>query len=100
MFRDSLTNIGRELESDVLPLLVKTSNNRNVHGNHRDCFILNPSAKSPTQLEMFKFLGALIGYGIMAKAALPLNLAPTFWKTLQGETLTLNDLDSIDAYSC
>ena len=98
-FRDSLDNIIAELESEALPLLIKSSNNRNDHGSNRDCFILNPSARSPTHLEMFKFLGAFLSYNICTKAPVPIHLAPVVWKQLLGDDLDLEDLESFDAYS-
>jgi len=79
-FRDCLDNMASELESPVLPLLLKSPNNRNDHGSNRDCFVLNPSARSPTHLEMFKFFGALLGFHIGTKAPTPVHLAPTVWK--------------------
>ena len=79
-FRDSLDNVVAELESDVLPLLIKTSNNRNDHGTNRDCYMINPSSRSPTHLEMFKFLGAFLSFSIMTKAPIPIHLAPTVWR--------------------
>lgn len=79
-FRDSLVNIGQELESSVLPLLIKSPNNRTECGTYRECFVLNPEANSPTHLEMLHFLGCIIGFGIMSKSPVPLNLAPTVWK--------------------
>ena len=99
-FRDSLDNIVAELESDVLPLLIKTSNNRNDHGTNRDCFMINPSSRSPTHLEMFKFLGAFISFSIMTKAPIPIHLAPTVWRQLLGDELEdMSDFESFDAYS-
>ena len=50
-------------------------------------------------MEMFKFLGAMIGFGIMCKSPIPFNFAPTVWKQLLNEELTLDDLETIDAYS-
>ena len=50
LFRDALVDISKELQSDVLPLLTKTPNNKNDSGNFRECFILNPHARSPTHL--------------------------------------------------
>lgn len=79
-FRDSLVNIVQEMEDGLVPLLIKTPNNRNDHGTNRDCFILNPTSTSPAHLEMYKYLGGFIAYGILSKAPVPLNLAPTVWK--------------------
>lgn len=99
VFRDSLVNICDELEDPVLPLLIKSPNNRNDHGSHRDCFILNPTSTSPSHLEMYKFLGAFIAFSILSKAPFPISLAPIVWKQILGESTGLSDLDEIDQYS-
>mmetsp|Transcript_18316 Transcript_18316/g.24458 ORF Transcript_18316/g.24458 Transcript_18316/m.24458 type:complete len:162 (-) Transcript_18316:772-1257(-) len=91
--------MSKELETEVLPLLIKTSNNRNDHGNNRDCFMLNPSSRSPTHLEMYKFFGAFLAFAMMTKSPIPIHLAPSLWKQLLGEELEMADLESFDAYS-
>ena len=83
----------------MVPLIVKTPNNKNDHGTNRDCFILNPDSTTPSHLEMYKFLGACIAFAMMAKSPIPLNLAPTVWKQLLGDKMNLADLESIDTYS-
>lgn len=98
-FRDSIVNIVAEMESGLVPLLIKSPNNRNEHGPNRDCFVLDPSSKSPSHLLMFKYLGAFIAFGILSKQPVPLNLAPSVWKQILGEPLLLSDLNSFDAYS-
>ena len=87
------------MEDGLVPLLIKSPNNRNDHGANRDCFLLDPASTSPAHLEMFKYLGGFIGFGILSKSPVPLNLAPTVWKQILGEKMQLSDLDSIDAYS-
>jgi len=78
-YRETLTNICKELMSPVLPLLIQTPNNKNNHGQYRECWMANPSASSPTHLEMFKFFGFFIGTAIRSQQSLPLDLAPIFW---------------------
>jgi hypothetical protein len=48
---------------------------------------------------MYKYLGAFIAFSILSKSPLPLNLAPTVWKQILGDSTGLADLDAIDAYS-
>ena len=98
-FRDSLVNIVTEMEDGFLPLLIKSPNNRNDHGSNRDCYILSPNSTSPAHLDMYKYLGGFIAFGILSKSPVPLNLAPTVWKQILGEQMTLEDLESIDTYS-
>lgn len=82
-----------------MPLLIKTPNNRNEHGNNRESFILDPRSNQLTHLNLFKFLGAFIAFGVLSKSPIPLNLAPTFWKQILEQPFDLNDLEQIDAYS-
>ena len=98
-FRDSLVNIVSEMENGAIPLLIKSPNNRNDHGTNRECFIVDPSSTSPVHLEMYKYLGGFIAFGILSKSPVPFNLAPTVWKQILGMKMTLSDLESIDAYS-
>jgi len=79
-FREALTNACEELESDCLPLLIKTPNNRNDHGDSRDCFTLNPASTTPTHQEMFTYLGYMLGFCIRTKSPLPFHLPSLFWK--------------------
>jgi len=105
-YRETLTNICKELMSSILPLLIPTPNNKNNHGQYRECWMINPSATSPIHLEMFKFFGLFIGLAIRSQQALPLDLAPIFWKLLiesTGEAQTdrdnETDLKAFDTYS-
>jgi len=75
-----MTNIASELMSPVLPLLIKSANNRNEFGNYRDCFILNCAPVTPASQTMYKFLGAFLGYSFMTKAPIPLQISPIVWK--------------------
>lgn len=47
-FRESLTNIAEEMEKGVVPLLIRSPNNKNEHGINRDCYILDSRSKTPS----------------------------------------------------
>ena len=98
-FRDCLVNIANEMESGVVPLFIKSPNNRMEHGTYRDCYILNGKSKSPSHLLMLKYLGGLIGFAILSKSPIPFNFAPIVWKQIIGDTPDIMDLHAIDAYS-
>ena len=98
-FRDSLTNIARELESGVVPLFIKSPNNKNEHGTNRDCFILDSRSKTPAHKFMFNYLGAFLAFSFLSKSPLPFNLAPWVWKQILEEQVNMQDLEGIDAYS-
>jgi hypothetical protein len=95
-YNESMSNMCDELMSSFLRLLVPTSNNTNNMGEYRDAWIINPSAKSQTELEMFKFLGKLMGAAIRTQNNLNLSLPPIFWKSLLRERLTVKDLKTMD----
>lgn len=94
-----MTNISREIQSLVLPLLIPTQNNKNDHGLYRDCWTINPSSNSPSHLEMYKFLGALIGMAFRSGHVIDIKLPPIFWKKFIGDPVNLDDLSGSDAYA-
>jgi len=65
----------------------------------RECWIPNPSSKSPTQLEMFKMFGCMIGWAARSTSALNLDLPPIFWKKIIGVETDELDLKMIDTFS-
>ena len=94
-----MTNIAAELEKGVVPLLIRSPNNKNEHGTNRDCFILDSRSKTPAHKFMFKYFGGFLAYAFLSKSPIPFNLAPWVWKQLLQEQVTISDLDGIDAYS-
>ena len=60
---------------------------------------MNPSSRSPTHLEMYKFFGAFLSFSMMSRSPMPIHLAPSIWKQLLGEELEMEDLEGFDAYS-
>lgn len=98
-FREILTNIVGECESTVLPLFLKSANNRNDHGENRECYVINSTSKTPTHTEMFKFIGGFIGFAFRTKSCMPFNFAPAFWKMLNEEELVEADLKTFDTFS-
>lgn len=56
-YSESITEMCDELQNGSLPLLIPTPNGRDDAGTNRDCFLLNPMAKSPLHMNMFRFLG-------------------------------------------
>lgn len=95
-YSESIAEMCDELQNGSLPLLIPTPNGRDEAGANRDCFILNPEAKTCLHLNMFRFLGVLMGIAIRTGSPLSLNLAETVWKQLAGIELTPADLTEID----
>lgn len=98
-YRESLTNMCEEMMSSFLPLFVPSQNNKNDHGMNRDCWTINPAATSPVHLEMYEFVGALMGFAFRSGSILDVKLTPFFYRQLLGEPLNLGDLKSIDEFA-
>ena len=78
-------------------LLIPTPNGRDESGTSRDCFLLNPTLRSsPHHMQMFRFLGLLMGIAIRTGAPLSLNLAEPMWKLLSGSVLSTKDITEVD----
>ncbi|XP_014251481.1 E3 ubiquitin-protein ligase HERC2 isoform X1 [Cimex lectularius] len=95
-YSESIAEMCDELQNGSLPLLIPTPNGRDDTGTNRDCFLLNPHANTALHINMFKFLGMLMGIAIRTGSPLSLNLAEPVWKQLAGIPLTLADLTEID----
>ncbi|GLH06927.1 Probable E3 ubiquitin-protein ligase HERC2 [Gryllus bimaculatus] len=95
-YSESITEMCEELQNGSLPLLISTPNGRDEAGTNRDCFLLNPALKSPLHMNMFRFLGVLMGIAIRTGSPLSLSLAEPVWKQLAGLPLTPADLTEVD----
>jgi E3 ubiquitin-protein ligase HERC2 len=95
-YSESISEMCDELHRGVAPLLIPTPNGREETGVNQDCYILNPQARSPQHINMFRFLGILCGIAIRTGQPLSISLAPPVWKQLAGMSLTVGDLVEID----
>jgi len=98
-YREALTQACSELQSSALPLFIPSPNQKNESGLFREKWIINPSAKSTTHLEMFKYFGGLIGYAMRTGEFLNLDLPSIFWKKLLEANVDRKDLELIDRYT-
>jgi hypothetical protein len=97
LFRDSLSHFCSELQSSAVPLLIKVPNGVSGLGDNQELFIPNPQANSSLHFSMFSFLGKLFGMAIRSGFVLNLDLATLVWKGLVGQTITKQDIASIDS---
>jgi hypothetical protein len=96
LFRESLSEITTELQSDVLPLLLKSKNQQNGTGIDMDMFVLNPGCNSEAQLKMIEFLGALAGMSVRSGILLDINISRFVWKQIVGDEVAKEDIRFID----
>ena len=87
-YREVWTSMSEELMSSSLPLLQVSPNG--------DYFIPNSLARSPVKLQMFEFLGKLIGAAARGSLCMELNLAPPIWRAILGLELKFSDWIAVD----
>eukprot|EP00941_MAST-03F_sp_MAST-3F-sp1_P002517 g2517.t1 len=99
-YRVVMATACQELQSPakVLPILIPSPNQKKKIGDNQDKFILNPSACSPQALEMFAFLGKMMGIALRTPqhSGLDLDIPAIVWKTLVKERPTWSDVVAID----
>ena len=61
-----------------------------------DKYVPNPSKRSPLHLEMYAFMGKLLGVAMRTKAALPFHLPSMVYKKTLGHAVRPVDLECIN----
>ena len=99
-YRDSITQICADICSTRLPLFILSPNGRMNIGLNRDCWIPNvfPPNKSISDdfKQQYQFIGQLMGLAIRKKHYLDLKFPLLVWKELLNESITIEDIESID----
>ena len=96
LFRELMSMISHDIESVSLPLFIISPNGHNNLGKNCDVFVPKPDSTTAECIEMYEFLGKLIGVAIRTGNPLTINLADLFWKRLVGKEITIEDITSID----
>jgi len=103
VYRQTLEDIAKELQSPNLPLFQLCQNAKNEVYKNRDSWV--PCAPSDTpnlrksQIRQLEFLGQIMGLALRSRNYLNLRIAPFFWKVLVGDTITLEDVKGIDYHA-
>jgi hypothetical protein len=95
--QDTVAASAEGVASCFLPVLHPTPN-----WNAEDCverykYTFLPSSRSGLCLDLFQFLGQLVGMALRSKITLELPLASYIWKSVVREPLTDQDMASFDA---
>ena len=99
LFRDSLSAISNDLQSQHLRLFVQCPNSKTGVGDNQEKWLPNPACTSSLQLSMFEFIGKLMGVAIRGRHYLNLDLPSIVWKPLVGNDIDMSDLQAIDSFS-
>ena len=100
-YRQYFSDVGRELvdqsPQSASPLFINCPNKQSQVGDNRDKYVINPAAGSSLHLQMYEFVGVLMGLCIRTGVRLPIDLPSFVWKPLVGDELSASDLYAIDA---
>lgn len=101
VFREGMSRIVEDLFSDALNLLLPCPNALHGLPNNVDKFMPNPKlACCHLALEMYDFLGKLMGVSLRANLCLPFQLPSLVWKRLLGQELSVKDMEAVDTLTC
>ena len=102
-YRDSITQICSDICSTKLPLFILCPNGRTNTGLNKDCWIPNvfpPNQSISDELKnQYQFIGQLMGLAIRKKHYLDFKFPLLLWKQLLNESITIEDIQSIDLHS-
>jgi len=102
-YRDALEQMCSELESPTLELFELCANGVSKTGLNRDCYVpskLGGEDSRGLKLEMYEFIGKLMGAAIRSKFVLNLHFAPLIWKKICCDEINPDqDLKDIDIYT-
>jgi hypothetical protein len=97
-YRECLAQAATELQSSALSLFIPSPNQKSDSGSFREKWIINPSANSITELEMYKIFGGWLGYAIRTGEFINMDLPSIFWKSILDIPKDRKDLEMIDKY--
>jgi hypothetical protein len=101
-----MTEMVTDLHTSVFSLFVVCPNGadeRHKIGDkdviHKDKYIPNSRSTSPLAIQMFEFVGKLMGHSLRTKATLPFNFPSFVWKGVVGQPIEDSDLSAIDLHT-
>lgn len=100
VFREGVSRIVEDLFSEHFNLLLLSPNGKHEVHSNMEKYVPNPSFTDPLSIQMFEFIGRLMGMSLRVKLCLPFEFPSLIWKKLVGEEATFEDLLGVDAISC
>ena len=89
-FREVITNMVKEIETDKRLSLFKPSRTQN------GLYVINEGANDEYQLELFIYVGAFMAYAFLSSQPVPFSLTANSWRLILGEDTTGNEEDLSD----
>jgi hypothetical protein len=97
VFREGMQRIVEDVFSEYFNLLLLCPNGQHTVHVNTDKYVPNPQHTGPLAMQMFEFLGRLMGASLRAKLSLPFEFPSIVWKKLIGEDVNMEDLMNFDA---
>ena len=95
-YREILSDICDDIQSDYIELFIKTPNNKSDIGDFNDKYIINPSCNSIIYNEAYEFVGKLMILAISSGETFNFNFHPIIWKSLLENKITFKEYETID----
>ena len=95
-YREVLSTVVTDLQSNHTPLFILCPNGKNSVGLNREKWIPNPSCTKSIHLQLYEFIGVLMGMCLRTKQALSFDFPSLIWKQLLNEKIDITDLENID----
>lgn len=92
---DSLSDFTDENKKKLL-LLIPSPNKQSDTGDFKDKLVINPSCTSAYHLQLYEYLGLLMGCAFRTGTFLTLELPTIFWKKLVKQKILEEDIAEID----
>jgi hypothetical protein len=96
VFREGLSRMVEDLFSHHFNLLIPCPNATHEAEVNLDKYVPNPKHTSPLAIQMFEFLGKIMGISLRNNLTLPFDFPSIVWKQLVGQPVELLDLEAID----
>ena len=97
IYRDTIERCIDDLFSDRIDLFLACPNAREPNSPGEMKYLPNPKYReSSDALAMYSFVGNLIGIALRTKQRMAFELCSAVWKTIVGDVVTIDDVDSVD----
>ena len=97
IYRDMMERCIEDLFSDRIDLFIPSPNSQGEEKNDDVVYLPNPKYReSSDALAMYGFVGNLIGISLRTKQLMSFELCSAIWKTIVGDAVTSEDVESVD----
>ncbi|RHZ41894.1 hypothetical protein DYB26_013948 [Aphanomyces astaci] len=97
VYREGTNSMVDDLFSTHFNLFLLCPNGQHNTGLNRGMYVPNSKCTSPVAIQMFEFVGKLLGISLRTKGDFPFAFCPLVWKVLLRQPVDAGDLEGTDA---